>query len=369
MMIRNWFLEYVWLDRQGISRSKVRVWEQPEGVKIDGVPQASDLPVWNFDASSTNQNHLNEGEHETEVVLKPVKVYRSPLDQDYFLVLCQLDLEYERVTPKLEGAAPLPGFNCRHWATRVADQFEDLEPWFGAEQEYTLLDPKTGLPYHWEEHGREEQGNYYCSARYPYSQLSDLVREHARACIDAGIKYCGFNAEVLPSQWEFQIGPADLLTVADDLVMARYLLFRLSCKYGVKVTFHPKPMRGDWNGSGCHLNFSTNLMRGLLTNGSEEDCMVHLNNCISHLQQDHPGILRFYGSDNEQRLTGQHETSSMEKFSWGIGTRHTSVRLPNQVAVNKKGYIEDRRPASNIDPYLALGKLLQASQTGSTEDQ
>lgn len=350
------FLEYIWLDREGIPRSKVRTDWTDDSV----LPAATDLPVWNFDASSTGQHGLNAGELDTEVVLKPVRTYRSPIDESFILVLCQLDLEYDRESEKLAGP-PLKDFNTRAWASRLEKKYSSLEPWFGAEQEYTFLDPKTGLPYRWDEYGREAQGDFYCSVRYPYCQLNELVREHIRMCAEAGIKICGFNAEVLPSQWEFQIGPAGLLRVSDDLIMARYLLFRLSSKYKVKVTFHPKPMSGNWNGSGCHINFSTNAMRQ-----EGKDCMVHIHNAIHNLEQDHPGILSFYGDDNNQRLTGEHETSSMQKFSWGVGTRHTSVRIPNPVANNKNGYLEDRRPASNIDPYLALGKLLQATQEGST---
>lgn len=370
------FLEYIWLDHNGFPRSKVRR-TNPGEIELNK------LPVWNFDASSTGQNIGKD----TEAVLKPVRVYPSPLDQNFLLVLCQLDLEYDRPSDVLfdppadsevdsevssedssdsrygeEDSTPRPrpviGFNTRFWASQVAERHQDLEPWFGLEQEYTFLDPRTNLPYRWEEHGRQGQDDYYCSVRYPYCQLDQLVREHLILCEQAGIMINGFNAEVLPSQWEFQIGPGDLLKVADDLIMARYLLFRLAAKYQVAVTFHPKPMKGDWNGSGCHINFSTNLMRD-----SSEHGLTYIYQAIENLRRDHPEILKYYGEHNDQRLTGQHETSSMQKFSHGVGTRNTSVRIPNQVAHDRKGYIEDRRPASNIDPYLALGKILEATQS------
>tara|TARA_R100001163_G_scaffold64213_2_gene57934 strand:- start:8058 stop:9137 length:1080 start_codon:yes stop_codon:yes gene_type:complete len=357
----KYFLEYIWVDRHETPRSKIRI---ADGNFPTTPPDPSTLPLWNFDGSSTDQNWLNNDKYDTEVVLKPVRTYLSPIDPRTILVLCQLDLEYQTVSDKLNGP-PVPGFNTRLWASKIEAKYSHLDPWFGCEQEYTLLDSKTKLPFNFNIH--KPQGDFYCSVKHPECQLSQMVREHLYICAEAGIKINGINAEVAPSQWEFQIGPAGLLKVADDMYMARYLLFRLSVKYGIEVTFHPKPMKGDWNGSGCHINFSTNLMRGdavkVKTGESIPDCSEYINKAIVNLEKDHPEILKYYGSDNDQRLTGLHETSSMDKFTYGVGTRHTSVRIPNQVASQKYGYIEDRRPASNIDPYLALGKLLDATQT------
>jgi glutamine synthetase len=369
-----YFLEYIWIDKGGIPRSKIKT--------CDGMlPDEYDLsyarfPKWNFDGSSTGQNWLCPSDKDTEVVLKPVRAYISPLDPDTVLVLCQLDLEYENEAAILTGP-PIPGFNTRSWASRISRQFADQGAWFGAEQEYSVLDAITNLPYNWTKYGEEQQGKFYCSVAYPHCQLNEMAREHLQMCAKMGIKISGINAEVAPSQWEFQIGPAELLKVADDLVMARYLLLRLSTKYQVKITFHPKPMKGNWNGSGCHLNFSTYAMRTPQrpppTNLPEGQAvpptpMEIIYRAIDNLGKDHPNILKFYGEDNHERLTGHHETSSMDKFSYGVGTRHTSVRIPNLVAQQSYGYIEDRRPASNMDPYLAMGKLLLTTQTGNSTD-
>lgn len=340
-------LEYIWLDKDGFTRSKIRtIWEN---YHVGTIPKP---PNWNFDASSTGQNIGDD----TEAVLKPVRIYNDPLtitpsNNPHFLVLCQLDLEYDTISPKIANV-PVKGFNTRYWASQIAKKYSNYDSWFGLEQEYTFLDPKTNLPYNWEEYGCKKQGNYYCSVRYPYCQLNELVRQHYRVCLEAGLKINGLNAEVLPSQWEFQIGPADLLKSSDDLIMARYFLCRLAAKKGVKVSFHPKPMKGDWNGSGCHINFSTNEMR---------NDMKYILDAISNLEKDHPKILQYYGENNDMRLTGELETSSVQTFSWGVGTRNTSIRIPNQVQNNGGGYLEDRRPASNIDPYLALGKIMQVS--------
>lgn len=372
-----YFLEYIWVDKSGTPRSKIKV--------CDGfVPHPSyvNTPQWNFDGSSTGQNWLCTSKHDTEVVLKPVRNYVSPLDPDTIFVLCQLDLEYATEVGFLAGP-PVPGFNTRSWASRISTKYADRNAWFGAEQEYSILDPETNRPFNWEKHGKELQGNQYCGVGYPQCQMNEMAREHMQLCARMGIKICGINAEVAPSQWEFQIGPDNLLRVADDLVMARYMLLRLSTKYGVRVTFHPKPMKGEWNGSGCHLNFSTIEMRTATTPSNSASAtqstpptvatestpqMGVINQVIENLGKDHPNILKYYGEDNHERLTGHHETSSMDRFSFGIGTRHTSVRIPNLVAKSKYGYIEDRRPASNIDPYLAMGKLLLTSQTGSSEE-
>jgi glutamine synthetase len=361
--------EYIWLDAQGISRSKIRThWDRDamfsalEGLTfpLDFESLADDHPIrsiiteWNFDGSSTGQNTTDSTD--TEVMLYPVKVYKSPYGliptstqchltyEETYLVLC--DLGHTSAEDKEDPSTMTPGFT-RQWASQVSNDLSKLDSWFGLEQEYFLLDSNY-LPLD----AKDPQGPYYCAVQYPYNQLSQMVREHYAICLKAGLKIAGINAEVAPSQWEFQIGPGPLVQVADDLVLARYFLYRLSTSYGVRVSFHPKPLVGDWNGSGCHLNFSTADMRDPKTG-----CTA-IEQVIKNLEAHHTDILEFYGEDNDKRLTGLHETSSMTKFSWGVGTRHTSVRIPN--AVNKAGcgYIEDRRPAANIDPYLAMGKFL-----------
>jgi len=327
--------EYIWVDKSGRCRSKVKV--------------ADDITEWNFDGSSTGQNIGND----TEVILKPVFLRRSPFPTEDFLVLCELDL------PESIKDDPLPGFNTRRWASTVAEKYKDREAWFGCEQEYTILDPVTKKPYGMEENNFTKQGDFYCAVGYPYSQQSELVREHFTLCKEMGLKICGFNAEVMAGQWEFQIGPADLLTVADDMIFARYILYRLSTKYKVEISFEPKLLK-EWNGSGCHINFSTKEMR-------DEHGIIHINSAVDKLEKDHPKILGMYG-DNSNRLTGEHETSSADRFTTGIGTRNTSIRIPSNVVADQRGYFEDRRPASDIDPYLALGSLLQVIVSANIED-
>ena len=229
--------------------------------------------------------------------------------------------------------------------------FGDQEPWFGLEQEYTLLNPTGGWPYGFPANGfPAPQGPYYCGVGAVKIHGRDLIEDHTTACIEAGLAISGTNAEVMPGQWEFQIGPVDTVAVGDHLWMARYLLFRLAENYGVEVSIEPKPMKGDWNGAGMHTNFSTRAMR------EGYDAVITACEALGG-----PGKieehLRGYGVGIEERLTGAHETERFDAFSYAVSDRGASIRIPWQVARDKKGYIEDRRPNANADPYVVATLL------------
>ena len=331
-------LEYIWIGGKNEIRSKTKVFNSKDIIK------AENLPVWNFDGSSTGQATGVD----SEVMLYPVRVFKDPLrEKNGFLVLC------ETYTP--EG---LPHHtNKRFNAKKIFDAKLEEEPWFGLEQEYFMINNDTGNPLGFCKNLiAKPQGQYYCSIGAGNAFGRQIVEEHLQACITAGIQISGINAEVAPGQWEFQIGPCVGIEQGDQLWIARYLLILIAEKYNVSINFEPKPLKGDWNGSGCHTNFSTLKMR----EGDEQNNGLHyIDQAIQKLSTKHTEHMEVYGTGNEERMTGKHETASFDKFSHGIANRGCSIRRGNQTYKDKKGYFEDRRPSSNCDPYEVTSKIFE----------
>jgi glutamine synthetase len=329
-------LEYVWLDGytpEPNLRSKVKV----INIKNDeGRVTLDDCPEWSFDGSSTRQA---EGKF-SDCILKPVRVYRNILNKGYlksYFVLCEV--MYPDGTPHISN-------------TRANVGIEEEDLWFGFEQEYTIY--RNGRPLGFPKNGYPEpQGKYYCGVGNGQVDGREFVDNHMEMCIKAGIEITGTNAEVLLGQWEFQVFSQGKEKAGDDLWMARYILMQMSEEYGFKIEFHPKPVQGDWNGSGLHCNFSNKKMRD---DGGAE----YFNNIFRAFDVRHLEHIENYGSENNLRLTGKHETQSIEKFSWGISDRGASIRVPLATSKEWKGYLEDRRPASNGDPYKIVRVISQA---------
>ncbi|MBT4186830.1 MAG: glutamine synthetase, partial [Gemmatimonadales bacterium] len=223
--------------------------------------------------------------------------------------------------------------------------YKKHEPMFGIEQEYTMLKP-NGNPLGFPDDGfPAPQGPYYCGVGEIAITGRNIAEDHMDACLAAGVTISGINAEVMPGQWEFQVGPVGLLEVSDELWIGRYLLHRIAEDYGVVISIDAKPVKGDWNGAGAHTNFSTKEMR-------EDGGMKYIEAGCKALGQRAAVHIASYGDGVEDRLTGAHETQRHDQFSYGVSDRGASIRIPWQVAVDKKGYLEDRRPNGNIDPYV-----------------
>ena len=327
-------LEYIWLDGyqpEPNLRSKVKVINLFDENPLD----LNRCPEWSFDGSSTKQA---EGSF-SDCILKPVRLYKNPLNTgtiESFLVLCEV-MNPDGTPHKTNTRAT------------IGDEQEDL--WFGFEQEYTIM--SNGRPLGFPTNGYPEpQGKYYCGVGNGQVNGRVFVDKHMENCVRAGINITGTNAEVLLGQWEYQVFSMGKLKAGDDLWVTRYILQQMSENYGFKIEFHPKPVMGDWNGSGLHCNFSSERMRN---EGGEE----YFKSIFNAFDMRHETHIDSYGSDNELRLTGKHETQSIDKFSWGIADRGASIRVPLSTAKNWKGYIEDRRPASNGDPYRIVKVISQ----------
>jgi len=300
----------------------------------------------------------------SEIIMKPVAMFRDPFRRGKnLLVLCDTyrwtDSSWKELVPA--------NSNFRHHAKAIFDKAKDRKFWFGIEQEYSLLVeqnnftshplgfPTSGFP--------GPQGPYYCSVGANNCYGREVMDVHYRLCLYAGVNVSGTNAEVMPGQWEFQVGPCEGIDIGDHLWMARYILGRVSEDYGLIHSFAPK-LFSDWNGAGCHCNFSDEKMR------SGEGGMAYINEFCEKLEgkdnEVHKLHISVYG-ENKDRLTGLHETSRMDKFSYGVANRAASVRIPSQVAnENGKGYIEDRRPASDIDPYVVASLIIDSTTNDVT---
>ncbi|XP_050683308.1 glutamine synthetase 2 cytoplasmic-like isoform X1 [Leptidea sinapis] len=332
----NILATYIWIDGTGEHvRCKDRT--------VNFVPKTpKDLPIWNFDGSSTGQADRKNA----DTYLIPQAIYKDPFRRgNHILAMC------DTYTYKMQPTESNHRIKCQE----AYDQCKDEEPWFGIEQEYILLDADL-RPFGWPPGGcPPPQGPYYCGVGANKVFARDLVEAHYRCCLYAGIPISGTNAEAMPSQWEFQVGPSLGVNGGDDLWVARYILHRLAEEFGVIVSFDPKPVK-DWNGSGAHMNFSTKTMRA--ENGIEE-----IERAIDKLSKAHMKHIKVYdprgGKDNERRLTGLHETASINDFSAGVANRGCSIRIPRSVAFEKRGYFEDRRPASNCDPYAVINALIR----------
>ncbi|KAK6147972.1 hypothetical protein DH2020_018884 [Rehmannia glutinosa] len=322
--------EYIWIDVSGMDlRSKARTLSGP-------VNDPSKLPKWNYDGSSTGQA---PGE-DSEVIIYPQAIFPDPFRRgNHILVMC------DAYTP---AGDPIPT-NKRYNAAKIFSHAEVAaeEPWYGIEQEYTLLQKDVKWPLGWPVGGFPgPQGPYYCGIGADKAFGRDIVDAHYKACLYAGINISGINGEVMPAQWEFQVGPSVGITAADQVWVARYILERITEIAGVVVSFDPKPIQLKL--------FSTKSMR-------EDGGYEVIKKAIGKLGLRHKEHISAYGEGNERRLTGRHETADLNTFLWGVANRGASIRVGRDTEKAGKGYFEDRRPASNMDPYVVTSMIAETT--------
>ena len=346
--------EYIWLDGKNNLRAKSRTVNisvtQQELQKRDIMKEILDVSLykdWSYDGSSTWQAVGSD----SEIIIKPAAVFSDPFRKaPNVLVLC--DTYYP-------NGEPLPN-NHRHAAKKIFEKKPEEKPWYGIEQEFFLMKsckhcptkPSVN-PLGWSKEALP-QGQYYCSVGANNAFGRKICEQAYHLCLESGVNASGMNAEVAPGQWEIQVGPCEGLDAGDHLLICRYILARVGEIHGVQINYHPKPLEGDWNGTGCHVNYSTVSMR-------EEGGYEKILEAIKKLESKHMEHMAIYGLDNNQRMSGKHETSSYETFSYGVANRGASIRIPRETEREGKGYLEDRRPGGNIDPYQVTSKLFETT--------
>ncbi|WP_422361318.1 glutamine synthetase beta-grasp domain-containing protein [Reichenbachiella sp.] len=333
-------LEYIWLDGYKPTqslRSKTKIVSDFDG-KLES------CPMWSFDGSSTQQAEGGS----SDCLLKPVAIFEDPDRKNGYLVMTEV-LNADGTAHESNGRATIDD--------------DDNDFWFGFEQEYFLIDNNTGKPLGFPEAGYPRpQGPYYCSVGASNAYGREIVEEHLDLCLDAGLNVEGINGEVAAGQWEFQCFAKGAAEAGDEIWIGRYLLERTAEKYGVSIEWRPKPIKGDWNGSGMHANFSNSVLR---TCGSKETYET-ICEAFAPFVKEHIDV---YGAENDQRLTGDHETQSIDKFSFGVSDRGASIRIPIATVENGwKGWLEDRRPASNGDPYKIAARIIKTVKTAKVAD-
>ena len=328
-------LEYIWLDGYKPTqslRSKTRI-------ETDFGGTLEECPLWSFAGSSTEQADGSD----SDCLLKPVAIFPDPDRNNAFLVMTEV-LNADGAPHESNGRAT------------IDDDDDDF--WFGFEQEYFLWDTESNRPPGFPAGGFPgPQGPYYCSVGAANAHGRDCVEEHLDLCLEAGVNVEGINAEVAAGQWEFQVFAKGAKRAGDETWVARYILERTGEKYGYAIDWHPKPFgQLDWNGSGMHANFSNGPMR---ESGQEE---IFTKVC-EEFGKNIPRHIEVYGADNDQRLTGAHETQSIDQFSYGVSDRGASIRIPvGTVEDGWKGRLEDRRTASNADPYKVAAVIIKTTK-------
>lgn len=329
-------LEYIWLDGYAPTqnlRSKTMIRENFDGA-LENCPQ------WSFDGSSTRQASGDD----SDCLLQPVAIFPDPDRVNGYLVMCEV-LNADESPHRSNGRST------------IDDDDDDF--WFGFEQEYFLWDPNINAPVGFPANGYPgPQGMYYCSVGAHNCHGREIVDEHLDISLEAGINVEGINAEVAAGQWEFQVFSKGAKSAGDETWICRYLLERTAEKHGLSINYEPKPLGKelDWNGSGMHANFSNSAMR----EAGEEEIFTRICENFGRNIDRHIAV---YGEGNDQRLTGLHETQAIDVFSYGISDRGASIRIPvATIQAGWKGRLEDRRTASNADPYKVAAAIIRTTK-------
>lgn len=325
-------IDYVWLDSNRNLRTKQKIIHFNQDYDEE-LFTLKNIPEWNYDGSSTGQASI---EGNTEIILRPVYItspaYTSNPENQTVIAMCDIF----DITGK-----------CLSYRKEAEEYFnrEDVlkeDPWFGLEQEFFLF-PKEKYNNGTINFNEISNKNEYCGTNRNYTERS-IISTFVESCNIFGITLSGINSEVSPHQWEFQLFGKGL-NVCDQLYVARFILETIVEQQDYIVLYSPK-INETISGSGCHVNFST------LSTRTQHTGYSVIEEYIKRFEENHMKLIDCCSEKNKERLSGKFETARWDRFTWGVGTRNTSIRVPNDTFKNKCGYLEDRRPGSDIDPYL-----------------
>jgi glutamine synthetase len=345
-------VEYLWLDAKHHTRSKMRTLylshDEAADISLDDPASALRvIPRWEFDGGATGQATAGG----RECVLEPVHAIRHPfplrpLSIPTWLVMCELRIGSGRIHPTDTRAM------TRHSFENSA-VIRDQRALFSAEQEFFFFDKATKAPHGWTIKSTLPRDEYYCGVNRSLKVEREIINELYEKCLACDIPICEASQEVSPAQWKYRIGPAPAPLIGDLLYFAKFILFRLCERHDLYPAFNPKPIKGDWNGSGCHFTISTRHTRHSVkdpADSSRFSCgSARIREITDKMSDNHEDFMRSTGSKNIERLTGTHNTSNFRTFSIGINTKSASV------AIDSSGRgLEDRRPGANVDYYTIL---------------
>lgn len=344
----SFILEYIWIDGRGNLRSKYRTAFPKFDSYADAAHNYIAVKDWNYHDSSTYQASTEN----TEIALIPVAYYLNPFFEQgrAFLILCK--------TYNADGSPT--NTNFRHDAEKLFESSTShyLDPYFRINQEYFIIQSSGTTNFAPLCSYEQPQPDYYCGVGNV--TLRNLAEKHYQYCLNAHLKISAVNAEMEPTQWQFQIGPSSKISASDELWVARYILVKLSEEFRVCICFKPKSLPNPSNSSSLHLHtsFSTQETR----DAQNQNGLKCIYQYIDRLSKKHTEHICIYGH-NSNRV---HSGSDYHTFSFASGYRGNNICIPKSVLKAGCGYLEDMRPASNADPYRVTAAIFSTACLSST---
>ena len=296
-------------------------------------------------------NGLNTGQsvdtNNSDIYIRPVQRYNNPLikrtkELEPSIFVCELMLDENKSHSS----------NERNRSIKVLENYEDVNMSFTLDFFVT----KKNVPVAFLSNPPpSQQGIFYCGVGGDIAVGQECANDIFQNANRADLNVTQLSGGVAPSQWTIKLEGTAKVKLLDDLICLRYIIAKSAEKYGVTICFHPQLLKEEWNGSACLIEYSNDKMR------TDKECNYIRNTVIKNLDKTHAEYVSKCGEDNNRRLIGTNNTSKNDEFTSAVGKYDCSVRIPKLTNVRGHGSIEDRRPGANMDPYVVVPYLLNAS--------